>query len=229
MDTMSNEHTIKSIHDNQPNSLLTFFSTLTSSFRPQIPSKSSYGKHPHPSHSKIFQNGFIKHEKTNSIYHEINIDKNINKNSVIIELSPLIPVESDEYLINEKSILTTEHFLWIFILTILYFTWFIFIAGITLIHIIIYSIILLLYLLSDRTRRLALALLIYLTYLLLYDALHVIPNYTISKVHIRDIYLVEKNFFGISKNGQVMTLNEYFKLNHIPFLDIFTGVCYLNW
>jgi len=248
METMSNGHTIKSDHENEPNPFLTFFSNLTSSFRPPTPSKPSYGKQSRQSNSKILkyykkqENGIIKHDKTDSIYHQLNIhtvnDENNNQkqnennqNSVIINLSSS---QSDEYLNNdnnnnEKYIFTTEHFFWIFILTILYFIWFIFIAGITLIHLFIYLFIISLYLLSDRTRRFALAILIYLTYLFLYDSLHVIPNYTISKVHIQDIYLLEKKFFGIFKNGQLMTLNEYFKLNHIPLLDVFTGLCYLNW
>jgi len=245
MDTMSNGQTIKLNHENEPNTLLNFFSNLTSSIRLPTSLKSSYGKQSRQFNSKYYkkqENGIIKHEKNDSIYHQLNIhtinDENNNNNPIQNELNQnsivinLLSSQSDEYLnndINEKYFFTIEHFLWIFILTIFYFTWFIFIAGITIIHLIVYLFIISLYLLSDRTRRFALAILIYLTYLFLYDSLHVIPNYTISNVHIEDIYYVEKKFFGIFKNGQLMTLNEYFKLNHIPFLDVFTGLCYLNW
>jgi hypothetical protein len=230
-------------HINQSNPLTTFFSTLTSSFRSDTPSKSSYGKHSRSKISKYYNkqsNGVIKSEKNNSIYHQLHIhttnDENnnkktpdeLNENSVIINLPPLIPSQADDC-INENYIFTTEHLIWIFILTMMYFSWFIFIAGISIIHLIIYLIFILLYLVTDRTRRFTLAIFIYLTYIFLYDTLHLLPNYTISNVHIRDIYLLEKKFFGIVSHGQLMTLNEYFKLNHIPLLDIFTGICYLNW
>ncbi|CAF3069862.1 unnamed protein product [Rotaria sp. Silwood2] len=259
MDTMSNGHVIQSIDDNESNPsinlLSTFFSTLTSSFRPRTPSKLPYGKLLHKSRSKVSKyyknqrNNDIKHDETNSIYHQLNIHttndennnqtKNENKqNSVIIDLLPLTSLESNESLINDDAddnynknnyIFTTEHLIWLFILTIIYFTWFIFIAGISILHIIIYLVLISLYLLSDRTRRFTLAIIIYFTYLFLYDALHLIPNYTVSQVHISDVYLVEKKFFGIFINGHMMTLNEFFKLHHIPLLDILTGICYLNW
>ncbi|CAF4235158.1 unnamed protein product [Rotaria sp. Silwood2] len=256
---MSNGHVIQSIDDNESNPsinlLSTFFSTLTSSFRPRTPSKLPYGKLLHKSRSKVSKyyknqrNNDIKHDETNSIYHQLNIHttndennnqtKNENKqNSVIIDLLPLTSSESNGSLINDDGddnynknnyIFTTEHLIWLFILTIIYFTWFIFIAGISILHIIIYLVLISLYLLSDRTRRFTLAIIIYFTYLFLYDALHLIPNYTVSQVHISDVYLVEKKFFGIFINGHMMTLNEFFKLHHIPLLDILTGICYLNW
>jgi len=251
MDTMSNGHVSNSIHDNELNlsinPLSAFFSSLTFSFRPYTPSKSSYAKQSQQAHSTTFhknqRNGDINNLENNSIYHELiqlgNDDNNNNKtknennqNSVIINLPSLSNSQLNEYLINddnEKSIFTREHFLWIIFATICYFTWFIFIAGISIIHFLLYFLLLSLYFLSDRTRRFALAILIYLTYLLLYDALHLIPNYTISKVHIRDVYLAEKRFFGIYKNGHLMTLNEYFRSNHIPVLDLFSGLFYLNW
>ena len=166
-----------------------------------------------------------KNDENNN--HEI--ENKINSNSIIIDLPSSQSDECTNKDTTERFIFTTEHYLWIFMLTILYFTWFIFIAGISIIHLILYLVIISLYFLSERTRRFALAILIYLSYLLLYDALHVIPNYTVSKVHIEDIYLLEKKFFGIVSNGQLMTLNEYFKIHHKPLLDIFTGICYLNW
>lgn len=229
-ETNTSNHDVESNSSNNP--LLTFFSSLIFSFRSQTSVKSSYGKQPRQSQSKYYkvqQNSFLKHERINLLSQndENNNQKiltELDENSVTIDL----PFSSSDEP-NEKYIFTTEHFFWIFFITILYFTWFIFIAGISIIHLIIYLVIITLYVISDQTRRFALAILIYLTYLLLYDALHVVPNYTISKVHIEDVYLIEKRLFGIIKNEQLMTLNEYFRLNHIPFLDVFTGICYLNW
>jgi hypothetical protein len=248
MDSMSNGHVINPPYDNHlsesptsVNPLSTLFSSITSSFRPRTLSTSSYQKHSRKSDlktSKSYQkqrNGDLKHHEKNFIYHQLNIhtvnDENNNQtkdepnqNAVSIDIPSPIPSQS-----IEKSIFTQEHFIWLFLITVIYFSWFILIAGITTVHIVLYSILMILYLISDRTRRFALALLIYFTYLILYDTLHLVPNYSISKVHIRDVYLVEKRFFGIFKNGHLMTLNEYFKLNHIPFLDVFTGFCYLCW
>ena len=251
MDVISNGHVMKISDDNQSNpssnSVSTFLSALISTIRPQARSQSSYGRRSYSKTSRYYQkqsNGTSNHGKSNSIDHQSTIDmindennntnnRNENEeNSILIDLPLLSPSQSDEYLIsdsNEKYHFTTEHYIWIFLITILYFSWFIFIAGISVVHLIIYLFITSLYLLSDRTRRFALAILIYLSYLLLYDALHVVPNYTVSKVHIEDIYLLEKKLFGIVHDGQLITLNEYFKLHHKPFLDIFTGISYLNW
>ena len=229
---MTNGHIATSSYDDNSSSsssISNFFSTLTSPFRlhyePSIPQR----KH---------MNGVIN----DNIYHQLDIhtinDENNNKtsndtnqNSTLIN----IPTNySNELSVNTEnkssySLSLKENFLWIIFVTFIYFLWFIFIAGISIVHVLIYSALLLLYLISDRTRRFALAILIYLTYLLLYDTLHLIPNYTVSNIHIEDIYLIEKRMFGIYKNGHMMTLNEYFQQYHIPFLDIFTGLCYLNW
>ena len=219
-DTMSNGHVIKLIHDNQSNpsinSFSTFFSTLTSS----SPSK----------YYKKLRNGVLNHRENHSIYHELSIhevddDNNNKKTDENDQNSTIINLSNDD----SNNDITRVHFLGLFLITILYFIWFIFIAGISIVPVIIYSALTFLYLLSDRTRRFTLAILIYFTYLFLYDSLHLIPNYTVSKVHIADVYSVEKRLFGVYKNGQLMTLNEYFQLNHIPLLDVITGLCYLHW
>lgn len=166
--------------------------------------------------------------ETKSIYHQLPSINDENNNQTIIHLPTQISSQKSEFL-TESCAFTREHILWIFAVTLIYFLWFICIAGIGLIHVAIYVVILVLYLLSDRTRRFILAFLIYLVYLLFYDALHLLPNYSVSKVHIRDVYLTEKRLFGIFSNGNLMTLNEYFRIHHRPFLDVFTGICYLNW
>lgn len=170
------------------------------------------------------------------IYHELSVhqteDEQSNQHAIFLPLSAEYP---HDLLINThdknrpSSFSRKENLLWILWATVLYFLWFIFIAGISVVHVLIYASLLFLYVLSDRTRRFALAILIYLAYLLLYDALRLVPNYTVSKVHIRDIYLIEKKVFGIYVNGDSMTLNEYFQQHHIPFLDVLSGLCYLNW
>ncbi|CAF2632481.1 unnamed protein product [Rotaria sp. Silwood2] len=234
--SLTNEYSTKSSHGNNSSSSSSFstlFSTLTSPFRPRYKTFISYKKHP---------NGIIKQDNNHSIYHQLDIhrinDENnndtnnaTNQNSILINIDPdysnrlLIP-HVEKYSI---FLILKENILWIILASLLYFLWFIFIAGISIVHILIYLILLIFFIISERTRRFALAALIYLTYLLLYDALHLVPNYTVSNIHIEDIYLIEKKIFGIVKNGHMMTLNEYFQENHIPLLDVFTGLCYLNW
>ena len=181
-------------------------------------------------------------DQKESIYYQLDApqlnDENNNKTksvdgskSLLIDIpepysneSPVKGNESYAFLVS-----LNDYLRWILAFTVLYFVWFIFIAGISSVHLVIYAALLLFFCVSDRTRRLTLAVLIYLTYLFLYDALRLIPNYTVSSIHIRDVYLVEKAYFGIVHDGKLITLNEFFQQHHIPFLDVFTGLCYLNW
>ncbi|CAF4473876.1 unnamed protein product, partial [Rotaria magnacalcarata] len=230
---LSSEYTANASYGNNSSSLSTLFSTLTSPFRPSHKTLISYKNRP---------NGTVKHDNDNLIYHQLDIHRindensneknnNMTNNSILIDIpgnySNDLLIDADN---NKHSNFLTlkESFIWIILASLLYFIWFIFIAGISIVHILIYLALLISYILSERTRRFALAILIYLTYLLLYDALRLIPNYTVSTIHIEDIYLIEKKLFGIVKNGHMMTLNEYFQQNHIPLLDVFTGLCYLN-
>lgn len=213
-------------HDNQ--SLIDIiFSRLTSPFGKRSKLSSTH------SHQR-YVNGVIKSDTDNFIYHQLNLDQindenNNNQNSDDL----IVHIPNHHYQHQTDSFKSTDMtFLHICVIggvSLIYFLWFIFVAGISIVHLIIYSALLFLYCISDRTRRFALAILIYLTYLLFYDALHLIPNYTVSNIHIKDIYLIEKKYFGIARQGQVLTLNEYFKENHHPFFDVLSGLCYLNW
>lgn len=246
MEPMSNGHaphsTSTSDSSSSASALSTFLSSLTAPFRSHPSPKSTYGSHPRPATAKKRKfygkqrNGDLRNGNAHSIYHQLDVpsvnDENNNQtktdqpgNSVTIDL-PFATSPGDD---TDKYVVTLEHFLWILLATLCYFAWFIFVAGISIVHVIIYLVVLSLYLLSDRTRRFALAALIYLTYLLFYDALHLVPNYTVSNVHIMDVYLIEKKLFGVYKNGHLMTLNEYFRKHHTPVLDVLSGICYLNW
>lgn len=165
----------------------------------------------------------------NLIYHQLNHIQTINHNDNLLSTHNSSTLFNN--IVNYSDVKQTfkENFYLILIISLIYFLWFTLIAGISIVHVLIYSILLLLYIYSDRTRRFALAILIYLTYLLLYDTLHLMPNYTVSNIHIEDVYLMEKRFFGIYQQGQLITLNEFFRQNHVAFFDIFTGICYLNW
>lgn len=188
------------------------------------------------SNGRIPSNSFDENE---SMYHKNQFyegyqsgsftEENLDEDQIV--RLPLSTYDSHELSFDfEKKDFSSKDFLhWIIGFSFVYFLWFIFIAGISMIHLIIYCLLLILVVISDRTRRLVFVALIYLTYVFLYDALHLIPNYTVSKIHIEDVYLIEKQYFGITVEGHRMTLNEYFQQHHIPFLDVFTGFCYLNW
>lgn len=82
---------------------------------------------------------------------------------------------------------------------------------------------------SPQTRRLMLALTIFLIFGILYDLMRVFPNYNYNAVDIKDIYHFEKAYLGVSLNGETITFNEYFVINNSIVLDLLTGIFYLNW
>ena len=55
------------------------------------------------------------------------------------------------------------------------------------------------------------------------------PNYWFSEVRIREPYEIEKWLFGINSVNGVLTPNEYFLANGSTFLDVLTGLFYINW
>lgn len=88
---------------------------------------------------------------------------------------------------------------------------------------------LLLFYANEKTRKLIIGFSIFIVYWIVYDSMRIIPNYEVSPVHIQEPYLLEKSLFGISWNGQMYTPNEYFAQAHNHFLDMVTGLFYLNW
>ncbi|CAF3737377.1 unnamed protein product [Rotaria sp. Silwood1] len=161
INSLSNEYNTNSSNINNSSSLSTLFSTLTSPFRPRYKTFISYKKHP---------NGIIKQDNNHTIYHQLDIhrinDENnnekindINQNSIIIN----IPTNySNDILINTDNKYTNffilkEYIHWIILASFIYFLWFIFIAGISIVHILIYLILIIFLIISERTRRFALA------------------------------------------------------------------------
>ncbi|MBV2247967.1 MAG: phosphatase PAP2 family protein [Lentimicrobium sp.] len=82
---------------------------------------------------------------------------------------------------------------------------------------------------NDKTRKFIIGFSIFIVYWIVYDSMRILPNYEVSPVHIQEPYLLEKSLFGISINGLIYTPNEYFALIHTRFLDIVSGLFYLNW
>lgn len=86
-----------------------------------------------------------------------------------------------------------------------------------------------LYFASAPTRKFILGFSIFIVYWILYDYMKAIPNYLFQHVSIRELYDLEKEFFGISENGVILTPNEYCRLHSKSGLDIISGIFYLMW
>jgi hypothetical protein len=82
---------------------------------------------------------------------------------------------------------------------------------------------------STITRKFILGFSVFIVYWMIFDYMKAFPNYLVSPVHIADLYNFEKHLFGIHFNGQLLTPNEYWKLNHTTYLDIVAGLFYICW
>ncbi len=96
-------------------------------------------------------------------------------------------------------------------------------------HIFLTFLWLILFYAHKKTRAFAIGFSFFIIFWILYDSMRAIPNYTISKVHIREPYDLEKLLFGINYNSQLLTLNEYFSIVNNQFLDFLSGFFYINW
>lgn len=86
-----------------------------------------------------------------------------------------------------------------------------------------------LYTASKRTRNFVLSLMPFIVFWVIFDYMKAFPNFKFNKVHIGDLYILEKKYFGITYQGVVHTLNEYWELNRNTFLDVLNGFFYLCW
>jgi len=82
---------------------------------------------------------------------------------------------------------------------------------------------------SEITRKFILGFSVFIVYWILFDYMKAIPNYTVSHVHLADLYHFEKHLFGIKYSGRLLTPNEYWRLNSTTVLDIIGGIFYLCW
>ncbi len=113
--------------------------------------------------------------------------------------------------------------------SIFYFTWFYFFVGIRAEHLGIFVLCLILYFIHPSSKRFILGFSIFLFYWFIFDSMRVIPNYEINTIHILEPYQIEKNLFGINTINGIVTPNEYLNTQKTAFLDIMSGLFYLNW
>ena len=87
----------------------------------------------------------------------------------------------------------------------------------------------LLYYLSFTTRKFITGFSVFIIFWITFDYMKAFPNYNYSTVHIADLYNAEKHLFGIHFNGQLLTPNEYWRINGNTFTDVAAGIFYLCW
>lgn len=85
------------------------------------------------------------------------------------------------------------------------------------------------YFLSFATRKWIVGFGIFIVFWILFDYMKAFPNYLYQPVHIQDLYLLEKNVFGITFQGQVLTPNEYWQRHSHTSLNLLSGLFYLSW
>ncbi|MBS1529620.1 MAG: inositol phosphorylceramide synthase [Bacteroidetes bacterium] len=82
---------------------------------------------------------------------------------------------------------------------------------------------------SNVSRKFLIAYLTFAGYWIIFDYMKAFPNYNYATVHIAGLYNTEKHLFGLHYHGQLITLNEYFKLNSNTLVDVMSGLFYLCW
>ncbi len=122
-----------------------------------------------------------------------------------------------------------KHFSMLFAGTAAYFAWFYWFVGLRPEHVFLYFFALALFYAHRTTRRFLFAFAVFIAYWIIYDSMRVMPNYEVNPIHVAEPYQIEKAWFGIDEPDARLTLNEYFRIHHSPFLDILSGLFYLNW
>lgn len=115
------------------------------------------------------------------------------------------------------------------LISLVYLIWTYFFVGFRTDHIFILAFSLLCYFAHPISRKLILAFAIFLLYWIIYDSLRIVHNYEVNSVSIKELYDIEKGLFGINYQGMLITPNEYFTINHTSFLDVVSGLFYINW
>ncbi|KAL7668051.1 hypothetical protein ACOME3_008769 [Neoechinorhynchus agilis] len=129
-----------------------------------------------------------------------------------------------------------------FTLATIYFLWFALAVGFGIEHAIVFSVVTALFWFGRPTRKLLASIAPYILYAGLYDSMKAIPNYDISYLRIREIYDIEKRFFGVQisdlvenatianyKTVRKVTLNELSRVYYHPIPMVICGLFYINW
>jgi hypothetical protein len=130
---------------------------------------------------------------------------------------------NQEYAVNIRSILTVSL---LSIASLLLTSWIVGFKSDQVVLLVIFNVC---FYASAITRKFILGFSVFIVYWIIFDYMKAIPNYTVSPVHLTDLYTHEKSLFGIQYNGNILTPNEYWKANSTHALDIIGGIFYLCW
>lgn len=86
-----------------------------------------------------------------------------------------------------------------------------------------------LYYASVPTRKFVLGFSVFIVFWIIFDSMKAFPNYNVNTIHIKELYQTEKSLFGIKEAGVSVTPNEYAAAHSHTFLDILSGIFYINW
>lgn len=117
----------------------------------------------------------------------------------------------------------------IILFSILYLLLISFMEGLQIENCVIVVIYNLCYFARPGTRRFILAFSIFVVFAILYDMMKIYPNYLFNQVDISGLFHFEQKLFGFNKDGVFYTLNQYFAIHNTPFLDLISGMFYMNW
>ncbi|MES2266185.1 MAG: phosphatase PAP2 family protein [Bacteroidota bacterium] len=82
---------------------------------------------------------------------------------------------------------------------------------------------------SVITRKFILGFSIFIVYWIIFDYMKAFPNYNYKDVAVGGLYGAEKDLFGITYHGSVLTPNEYLRLQGNNVIDTLAGLFYLCW
>lgn len=86
-----------------------------------------------------------------------------------------------------------------------------------------------LYLASSITRKFVLGFSVFIVFWIIFDYMKAFPNYLFNEVSIKGLYEAELRWFGVSSNGLLITLCDYFTTHHWAWADVLAGLFYLCW
>lgn len=132
-----------------------------------------------------------------------------------------VPDQNNTLSLNKKVMVILLSFLYLCIAYLL--------TGLRVEHWLIIGFYNLCFFINVKTRRLILAFTIFLLFGVIYDLMKVYPNYMINNVDVAPLYHFERKIFGIIVNNQLLTPNEFFAKYHNMFLDLISGLFYINW
>jgi len=115
------------------------------------------------------------------------------------------------------------------IFSVIFLFWTVFFVGFRNDHLFILLASLIAWFAAPVSRKIYADFSIFILYWIIYDSMRVYPNYLFNPVHIQQPYDIEKSLFGVSFGGNILTPNEYFAIFHSKFLDLLSGIFYLNW